>query len=67
MRAGGVGVDGAGGGSGGLPGFPKCFGVVGVLVLEPETCGGVGGGEVVSVVGTGAEWAADEKDGCAEE
>ena len=67
MRAGGVGVDGCGGGSGGVERGPEGFGVVGVLVLEPEAGGGVRGGEVVGVVGVGAEWAAEGEDGCAQE
>jgi hypothetical protein len=64
VGAGWVGVNVAYGGSSGLPGGPEGSRVIGVLVLEPEAGGGIGGGEVVGIGAAGAEGAADEEDDC---
>lgn len=65
--AGGICVDGAGRRSGGVPGGEEGGCVVGVLMLEPESAGDVGGGEVVDVSVGGAERSAKGEDSACEE
>lgn len=67
VDAGGVEVNGAKRRSGVVPLGKKGVGVVGVLVLQPETGGDVGGRKVIDVTAAGAEGAAEGELGCSGE